>query len=93
MKKRLDRKRCVVCGAPPVGFTGYVFFESGKSRLYAPFCKEHLDTAPRFANPVFENEAAVELFYRKYPKQFAEDVKGKRLLFFTRIGYHGMTVK
>ena len=93
MKKRFNRKICVVCGAPPVGFTGYVYFESGKSRLYAPFCKEHLDTAPRYANPIFENEAAVELFAKTHPKQFAQDVKGKPLLFFTRIGYHSMTVE
>ena len=92
-KMRLNRKCCVVCGAPPAGFTGYVYFASGRSRLYAPFCKEHLDTCRRFANPIFENEAALKLFFEKHPKEFAEDVRGKPLVFFTRIGYHSMTAR
>ena len=90
-RKKLDRKKCVVCGVPRAGCTGYVYFESGRSRLYAPFCQEHLDTCTRYANPIFENKAAVELFAKKHPKEFAEDVKGKPLIFFTRIGYHSLT--
>jgi len=83
----------VVCGLPPAGFTGYVYFESGKSKLFAPFCQEHLDTFQRYANPIFENEAAVELFAKKHPKEFTEDVKGKPLLFFTKIGCHNITAE
>ena len=82
MRKRLDRKRCVVCGNPPVGFTGYVYYESGTTRLYAPFCKEHLDKAPQYANPIFENQAALDLFKQMFPKTFHEDVEGKPILFF-----------
>jgi len=89
-KMRLDRRKCVVCGAPRAGVTLYIFFESGRSKLFAPFCQEHLKTWERFANPIFENPAAVELFAKKHPKKFAEEVKGKSLVFFTRIGYHSM---
>jgi hypothetical protein len=82
LRKRLDRKICVVCGNPPVGFTGYVYYESGKTRLYAPFCKEHLDKAPQYANPIFENQAALDLFKQMFPKPYYEDVEGKPVLFF-----------
>ena len=82
MRKRLDRKRCVVCGNPPVGHTGYVYYQSGITRLYAPFCKEHLDKAPEYANPIFENQEAVDLFRQMFPVTYLQDVKGKILLYF-----------
>jgi hypothetical protein len=82
MRKRLNRKRCVVCGAPPAGYTGYVFYESGRTRLYAPFCKVHLDKAPEFATPVFENQAALDIFQKMFPVTYLQDVKGKPILFF-----------
>jgi hypothetical protein len=82
LRKRLDLKRCVVCGNPSVGFTGYVYYESGTTRLYAPFCKEHLDNAPKYANPIFENPAAVELFKQMFPVTYLQDVKEKPTLFF-----------
>jgi hypothetical protein len=82
LRKRLDRKRCVVCGNPPAGFTGYVFYESGIDRLYAPFCKDHLDKAPQYANPIFESQAAVDLFRQMFPVTYLQDVKGKPILFF-----------
>jgi len=80
--KRLNRKRCVVCGNSPVEFTGYVYYESGTTRLYAPFCEEHFDKAPEYANPIFENPAAVELFKQMFPVTYLQDVKGKPTLFF-----------
>ena len=82
MRKRLDRAKCVVCGNPPVGFTGYVYYQSNKTRLFAPFCKEHLDKAPQYAYPVFENPEAVELFRQMFPVTYLQDVKGKQILFF-----------
>ena len=82
MRRRLDRTKCVVCGNPPVGFTGYVYYQSNKTRLYAPFCKEHLDKAPQYAYPVFENPEAVELFRQMFPVTYLQDVKGKPILFF-----------
>jgi len=80
--KRLNRKCCVVCGDSPVEFTGYVYYESGTTRLYAPFCKEHIDKAPQYANPIFENPAAVNLFRQMFPVTYLQDVKGKPALFF-----------
>ena len=82
MRRRLNRNRCVVCGKPPAGHTGYVYYESGRTRLFAPFCKEHLDKASEYANPVFENPAAVELFRQMFPVTYLQDVKGKPILFF-----------
>jgi hypothetical protein len=82
LRKRLDRKRCVVCGKPPAGFTGYVFYESGRTRLLAPFCKEHLDKVPQYATPVFENQAALDIFRQMFPVTYLQDVKGKPILFF-----------
>lgn len=61
---------------------GYVFYESGKTRLYAPFCKEHLDKAPQYATPVFENQAALDIFQKMFPVTYLQDVKGKSILFF-----------
>jgi len=78
----LNRKRCVVCGNPPAGHTGYVYYQSGITRLYAPFCKEHLDKAPEYANPIFENQEAVGLFRQMFPVTYLQDVKGKPILFF-----------
>jgi hypothetical protein len=72
----------VVCGKSPVRFAGYVYYESGTTRLHAPFCKEHLDKAPEYANPIFENPAAVELFRQMFPVTYLQDVKGKPTLFF-----------
>ena len=82
MRVRLNRRRCVVCGNPTFEFTGYIFFESSKTRLYAPFCKEHLDKAPQYANPIFENQAALDLFKQMFPKSYWEDVADKQVLFF-----------
>ena len=82
MRKRLDRTKCVVCGNPPAGHTGYVYYQSGITRLYAPFCKEHLDKAPEYANPIFENQEAVDLFRQMFPVTYLQDVKGKPILFF-----------
>jgi hypothetical protein len=79
---RLNRNRCVVCGNPPAGHTGYVYYQSGTTRLYAPFCKEHLDKAPEYANPIFENQEAVDLFRQMFPVTYLQDVKGKPILFF-----------
>jgi hypothetical protein len=82
MGSRLNRNRCVVCGNPPAGHTGYVYYQSGTTRLYAPFCKEHLDKASEYANPVFESPAALELFRQMFPVTYLQDVKGKPILFF-----------
>ena len=82
MRKRLNRKRCVVCGNPPAGAAGYVYYESNRTRLEAPFCKEHLDKAPQYATPVFENQAALDIFQKMFPVTYLQDVKDKPVLFF-----------
>ena len=86
MRRRLNRKRCIVCGNPTAGLSGYVFYESGRTQLAAPFCQEHLEKAPEYATPVFENQAALDIFRQMFPVTYLQDVKGKPLLFFgTRI--------
>lgn len=82
MRRRLNKKGCVVCGNPPAGQTGYVFYESGKTRLLAPFCQEHLNKASEYAMPVFENQTALDIFQKMFPVTYLQDVKGKRILFF-----------
>jgi len=77
----MDRKICVVCGAPAAGITGYIFYADGQSKLGAPFCKQHLDNNIAYSNPVFENEAALALFRRKHPKLYVQRVKSKKILF------------
>ncbi|PIU58665.1 hypothetical protein COS86_08310 [Candidatus Bathyarchaeota archaeon CG07_land_8_20_14_0_80_47_9] len=74
-------KACVVCGAPAAGITGYIFFASGHTRTGAPFCKEHLDNHSEYANPVFENREALDVFQKKHPKLYLKRVKGKKILF------------
>lgn len=78
---KLNMKKCVVCGAKPAGFTSYVFYESGRTKMYAPFCQQHLDKCRRFAKPVFENHAALELFKKMFPGTYWQEVYGKTLLF------------
>jgi hypothetical protein len=82
LMKRINRKRCVVCGKSPVRFAGYVYYESGTTRLHAPFCEEHLSKANEFANPIFENQAAADLFEQMHPSTYWQDVAGKPLIFF-----------
>ena len=79
---RLNKKRCAICGEPPTEFTGYAYFESGQTRLYVPFCQKHIDKVNEYANPVFENQAALELFMKMNPKTYCDYVKGKPLIFF-----------
>lgn len=82
MRRRLNRKRCVVCGNPTAGFCGYVFYESSRTKLNAPFCQEHLEKAPQYAVPVFENQTALGIFKKMFPVTYLQDVKGKPILFF-----------
>ena len=84
MRRRLNRKRCIICGNLAVELTGYVFYQNGKTRLYAPFCQEHLDKAPNYAVPVFENQAALDIFKKMFPVTYLQDVKGKPIIFFSK---------
>lgn len=77
----MDSKVCVVCGAPAAGITGYVFFASSRTRIGAPFCKDHLDNHADYANPVFENREALDIFLQIHPRLYSQRVKGKKILF------------
>ena len=79
---KLNQYLCVVCGELRAGVTGYLFYQSGRSRMGAPFCKAHLDQCHEYAKPVFENQPALELFKQMFPKAYREDVEGKPILFF-----------
>jgi hypothetical protein len=77
----MSTKECVVCGAPAAGITGYIFFANGRTRTGVPFCKEHLDNHSEYANPVFENREALDVFQEKHPRLHLQRVKGKKILF------------
>jgi hypothetical protein len=80
--RNLKMNRCVVCGSERAGVTRYVYYASGRTRLYAPFCQRHIEKLEKYANPVFENQAALELFKKMFPQTFRQDVQGKTILFF-----------
>jgi hypothetical protein len=80
----MERKVCVVCGAPAIGVTGCIFFENGRTKVGAPFCKQHLEEYVEYSNPVFENEAALTLFRKKHPRLYLQRVKNKKILFLAR---------
>ena len=77
----MEGKVCVVCGAPFAGITGCIFFASGRTKVGAPFCKQHLDNNIDYSNPVFENRAALLLFQQKHPRLYFQRVKSKKILF------------
>jgi ribosomal protein L24E len=81
------KTRCLICGHDILkdkGYsTGYVFTESGKKLLYQTrFCSEKcMDKFIEFfANPVFQNEKACELFVKKHPNLYAR-IRGKPKIF------------
>jgi len=81
----IDFSKCVVCGAPCIGRTGYLFMQNGKNVIGMPFCAEHLDKAGVvFANPVFENEEALRVFKEKHPGKYAKYVRGKQIIFLRK---------
>ena len=77
----MDSKVCVVCGTPAGGITGYIFYANGHTKIGVPFCKEHLDNNIEYANPVFENKAALVLFQQRHPRLYFQRVKSKKILF------------
>jgi hypothetical protein len=79
---KLNQYRCVICGEIRAGLRGYLFYQSGRTRLGIPFCKNHLDHSHEFANPVFENLPAVDLFKQMFPQTYQQDVEGKPIVYF-----------
>ena len=79
---KLKRDKCVVCGAKRADVKSYVYYASGRTRLDAPFCQQHIENLEEYASPVFENQAALELFKKMFPQTYWQDVSGKTILFF-----------
>ena len=79
---KINLYRCVVCGELSAGVMGYLFYQSGRTRLGAPFCKDHTVHFHEYANPVFENLPALDLFKQMFPQTYWEDVEGKHILYF-----------
>jgi len=77
-------RKCLICPKPVVKgvSTGSFFREDGKKRLNdLIFCSEAC--ANRFvmgyANPVFQNQKALELFIKKHPQLYARIEKLPKL--------------
>lgn len=49
----------------------------------APFCKEHGIHFRGYAQPVFENTKAQELFKYMYPQSYRKNAEGKPILYFS----------
>ncbi len=79
---KVNFHRCVVCGIPSVCLKGHLFYQTGRFRFGAPFCKEHAPHFQEYAHPIFENVAAQELFKYMYPRTYRESVEGKQILYF-----------
>ena len=78
MKKPIPEV-CVVCGAKPAGYAGYIIYEDGSERTGVPWCKDHLDHLDRYSNPIFSNINAFSLFQNLHPKLFAR-MKKKQVI-------------
>lgn len=79
---KINLYRCVVCGVIIAEGKGYLFYQSGRTRLGAPFCAEHALHFHQYASPVFENLIALELLKKMFPKNYCEGVEGKHILYF-----------
>jgi hypothetical protein len=91
MVRRIVGEKCLICGKSVkhcTVFTGYVFFEDDEEQVGAWFCSSECanDFVENFANPVFQNKKAYELFRERHPKKFAENVEGKKVLFLEEEG-------
>ena len=78
---------CVVCGLPKAGVTGCLFMANGKSVVGVPYCAVHMkQVVVVFANPIFENGEALQLFKIQHPGLYIKYVKGKQVIFLKREG-------
>ena len=79
---KINQKRCVVCGAQSSRCKGKLFYQTGRARFGAPFCKKHASLFDEYAHPVFENRTAQNLFKYMYPQTYQKKVTGKPVLYF-----------
>jgi endogenous inhibitor of DNA gyrase (YacG/DUF329 family) len=83
---KIKISKCPICGKPishPVS-TGYIFLENGRSQSGVPFCSiacASVFMEEEYANPVFQNRNAYELFRKLHPRIFRKEVEGKKVLF------------
>jgi len=81
----MDFSKCIVCGAPSIGRTGYLFMQNGKCVVGMPFCDFCVEKIGIvLANPVFENEQALALFKQRHPGKYAKYVRGKQIIFLRK---------
>ena len=80
------KKECVICGCenPFYGWSGYIYFEDS-SKMMAGWCKKHDIEFTDYANPIFENENALELFKQLHQKDYNKYVKGKGVLYLYKL--------
>jgi hypothetical protein len=59
--------------------------QNGKNIVGIPFCQQHLVQAGLvFANPIFENEEALQFFRERHPGKHAKYVRGKQIIFLKK---------
>ena len=80
-------ENCLICGKRIQGgyATGYIFMETGEERTGFVFCS--IECANKFvlnyANPIFQNKKALELFQKKHPILWKR-IKDKPKLFLEK---------
>src|SRR5665648_196365 len=92
-RAKINPHRCIVCGALHTTLKGHLFYQTGRSRFGAPFCKEHATHFQEYAHPVFENQKALELFRFMFPKNYQRRVEGKPVLYFYTYRFNAATEK
>jgi len=84
MKANIEDKN-YICSAPAVGWTGYIFYSNGKILVSVPFCGNHIrKLGVEIANPILENQLALELFREKHPELYQRYVKDKKIIFLRK---------
>jgi len=79
---KISQRRCIVCGIPSACCKGQLFYQTGRLRFGAPFCKEHAAHFHEYAQPVFENQTAQNLYQYMHPQTYRKKVENKHILYF-----------
>jgi len=74
-------KPCVICQAPSIGVTGYVYRADGTNKIGIPFCQKHMDKSVYWSTPAFENQEAMARFRTEHPIIFTRRAAGKIPMF------------
>jgi len=81
---------CVICGMEAVGWHGYIVFVDSHEE-YAGWCRQHIDK--EYANPIFENQQAIEQFKQQHPIIYGRRVSGKEIVFLQKATVTEVTLK